>query len=161
MEQDLKRTSEELRIILRDDHMRLFVGPAMPLAPPWGSVYLDEDNLLARESTKRLESFLRSVGVHYAQPENQPLDHISLCLSALSVFSERMAGAAPPSQTQADTLRIFLEEHLGTWVFRCLELTSERAETDFYKGLGIMTGAFFTSVMEKVEAKHLIVPLYY
>ncbi|ELV7518781.1 molecular chaperone TorD family protein, partial [Photobacterium damselae] len=65
------------------DHLSLFVGLGMPLAPPWGSIYLNEENLLLRESTYQWMNFLEQQHFQFNLTEQQPYDHIGLMISVI------------------------------------------------------------------------------
>lgn len=151
---------EALRRGLRDEHMRLFIGPGMPLVPLWGSVYLDEENLLLGESSRAVESFLRNAGLVPMLKDREPLDHLGLLLSALAVLLERLA-AGPDDAPALALVRQFLAVHLGPWLPRCLRLLEERAQSSFYTGLERLTTALFKGLLSCCNARPEEKQLYY
>jgi len=152
---------ESIRKNLRDEHMLLFIGVGMPLVPLWGSVYLDEENLLMGESTLQLEAFLSKAGLGSNTGVREPLDHLGLVLSALGVLLERLADRVAGKNETKDCLRAFLEAHLSPWVSRCLELLDERAQSSFYRGVGKLTAALLQGLAEAYGAGQVEQKLYY
>lgn len=142
---------------LRDEHMRLFTGLGMPKAPIWGSVYLDEENLLMGESTTALENYLRASGLVAQLEHREPLDHIGYILSALAVFLERVN----PENPDWGEIRILLGEHLLPWSGRFLELQNQYANTPFYQSIGVLADRFLTSLAAICDAGKSTRKLYY
>lgn len=151
---------ETLRQELRDEHMLLFIGLGMPLVPLWGSVFLNEENLLMGESTLKLEAFLADAGLGATLQGREPLDHLGLCLSALAVLLGRLP-CGPAEGEAADRLKEFLAQHLSPWVPRCLELLAERAQSPFYRAVGELTAALLGSLAEAYGARRVKQALYY
>ncbi len=142
-EQDL----EDLRQTLRDEHMLLFIGAGMPLVPLWGSVYLDEENLLMGESTFALEDFLAQTGLRVLQLDGrEPLDHLGLILSSIHALLLRLTSPAENKDQTEAQIKELLQIHVNPWAWRCLELLAERAASPFYQGLGKLTAAMLDSL---------------
>ena len=77
---DFTRVSDES---LPEAFQRLFVGPYALPSPPWGSVWLDRENVLFGESTLALRQWMRDNGIHVETEQNEPEDHFgSLLLMA-------------------------------------------------------------------------------
>lgn len=151
------RDFESVRQDLRDEHMLLFIGVGMPLVPLWGSVYLDEENLLMGESTLALEDFLAKAGLASNTGVREPQDHLGLVLSAIALLLERQAGGV----NAKDTMCEFIETHLSPWVPRCLELLAERAKSSFYRGVGDLTADLLQGIAEICGAGQVTKKLYY
>lgn len=146
---------------LTAEHLRLFVGPGMPLVPLWGSVYLDEENLLLGESTLQLEAFLARAGLAPNLENREPLDHLGLLLWALGALLERQAAGRAAPEDCAGPLRELLQAHLSPWTPRCLELLAEKAESPFYHGLGELTAALLQGLAAACDAGQVEQLLYY
>ena len=56
----------------------LFEGQGEMVAPPWGSVYLDKDNLLMGDSTVAYRHFLATNGIAFVSDVCQPEDQFGL-----------------------------------------------------------------------------------
>ncbi len=109
------------------DFNRLFIGPYRLPAPPWGSVYLDSENVIFGNETLELREWMRKNGLVLNLPEKEPEDHFGLILLMLSFAVQQ--GIA---DDQIDEL---LSHHLLSWAPRFLELFAQGAESDFYAGL--------------------------
>lgn len=62
----------------------LFEGQGKMPVPPWGSVYLEKDNLLMGETTADYRAFLQSLGMVFTDREREPEDQFGLMLLACS-----------------------------------------------------------------------------
>ena len=69
------------------------MGPARPLAAPWESYYLDENNRLFTDSTREVRAAFRAHGLEFEKKNREPDDHIGLMLSFLAVLAGREAEA--------------------------------------------------------------------
>lgn len=126
----VNKQPNEYMVALSNDHLSLFVGLGMPLAPPWGSVYLHDENLLMQETTFEVENFIEKHRLKFQSDERQPVDHIGFCLQILVVLLLRYMESK--DATQDRPIRLFLEQHLLTWSNRFLSLVQEHATTSFY-----------------------------
>lgn len=59
---------------------RLFIGPWALPAPPWGSVWLDKENVLFGDSTLALREWMRANGIGHATQGQEPEDHFGTLL---------------------------------------------------------------------------------
>ncbi len=109
----------------------LFIGPHHFEAPPWGSVYLDKDNVIFGDSTLLLRSFLAEQGIAIDTGLNEPDDHIGLLLWVASGFV---------LEGKDDALIELLRVHLLPWSGRYIERLIEHAPHPFYRGLGNLAG---------------------
>lgn len=110
---------------LDDAYQRLFIGPYALPAPPWGSVYLDKENVLFGDSTLALREWMSERRIDVLLRQNEPEDHFGLM----------MMMAAWLAELQPEELAEFLEIHLLPWAFRYLELMEQGAEHPFYQGI--------------------------
>ncbi len=120
---------------LRKEHARLFVGPFELPAPPYGSLYLEEDGLVWGDSTNDAVRRYREEGLKVSLKE--PGDHVAIELEFMYLLAFREAEAAAAEDTtgvqryrarQSD----FLERHLGAWLPSLTERVVENAELPFY-----------------------------
>ncbi|WP_213991672.1 Tat proofreading chaperone DmsD [Sodalis sp. dw_96] len=107
-------------------YQRLFIGPYALPSPPWGSVYLDRENVLFGESTLSLRRWLRENGIAMQLPGNEPEDSIGTLLLLSAWLAE---------QRHDKLLDILLAQHLFPWCFRFLELLEDHAGHPLYLGL--------------------------
>ena len=115
---------------LHESWQRLLIGPWALPAPPWGSVWLDKENVLFGDSTLALRQWMRENNIAFDSRQNEPEDHIGtlLMLAAWLVESGR--------QTECDQL---LAWHLLPWAGRFLAVFQAQAAHPFYAALGQLT----------------------
>ena len=123
------------------DYTRLFLGPFGILAKPYGSVYLDGENIVMGESTMRALAFYREGGFEVAEDFPEMPDHVALELEFLYLLNFRRGGEIDAGeQARLDGLkRGFLEEHLGRWIGELADAMRNGAKTRFYRQLADMT----------------------
>lgn len=106
------------------DYERLFVGPAHLEAAPWGSVYLDPDQIVFGDSEIALRKWERERGITTkAEGSREPADHIGRMFILLAV----LANERPCLVTE------YLTDHLMPWAPRYFELLGSAARTGFYR----------------------------
>lgn len=133
------------------DHLLLLVGLGMPKAPPWGSVYLHDENLLLQDSTFALKAFVDENQLEFKPLERQPIDHIGFCLEILALLLERV-DLNQHNETPKRNVRIFLSQHLLPWINCCLTLLITYAETDFYRLIGLITQNLINDLATSLNA---------
>ncbi len=112
-------------------YRRLFIGPALKPAPPWGSVYTDRDGVVFGKSTLDLNTWMKNKGIQRLQDEKTPEDHIGLMLLQMGWI----AGNRP------ELLEEFLRLHLLTWSSHFLDQLVAATTQPFYRGLAGLTKA--------------------
>ena len=144
---------------LRVDYTRLMVGVDRVLAPPWESVYFSEDRLVFQERTIQVRAWYRRFGVEAANHEQEPDDHIGLEFA----FAAHLARQALVALEQQDQVafenvlaaqREFLSEHLLTWAPQWCNLVQSQANTDFFRGIALLTKGILT---ELAAILHIVV----
>lgn len=93
---------------LAQAYQRLFIGPYALPAPPWGSVYLDHENVLFGDSTLDLREWMLENGIDIALTQNEPEDHFGLMVMMVAWVAE----------TRPEKLTELLAEHLLPWAYR-------------------------------------------
>ena len=141
---------------LRLDHTRLFVGPFEVPAPPYESVYVDNEERVMTESTVAVEEAYRREGLDVGLDE--PADHVAAELEFVYVLvvaeiealeNGEFEAAAEYLQRQYD----FLVEHLGRWVSELADDVREHADTEFYRSLADETQEFVESDGKRLAAR--------
>lgn len=127
----------------------LFEGQGFMPAPPWGSVYLDKENLLLGESTQRYRYFLQHNNIVLQTGINEPEDQIGLMLMTMALLIESQNVIA------AKTL---LSDHLMIWAPRYLAVLAENEISPFYHALALITDHFLAQVVDELQLK---VPFYH
>ncbi|QAV24673.1 Tat proofreading chaperone DmsD [Proteus hauseri] len=113
---------------LAQAYQRLFIGPYALPAPPWGSVYLDNENVLFGNSTLDLREWMLENGIDIALTQNEPEDHFGLVVMMVAWIAE----------TRPEKLNELLAEHLLPWAYRYLEKLSLQGAFPYYEGLATL-----------------------
>ncbi|MFA9440313.1 Tat proofreading chaperone DmsD [Uliginosibacterium sp. sgz301328] len=132
-----------------DAHQTLFVGPAHLEAPPWGSVYLDEERVLFGASTLEWRDFLRRNGLTRAADQHDPDDHFGLMCLAMAQVSE-----------DADALHELLQAHLLPWSDRYLELLESAAPPGHFGALARLARLTLTDIAARAQLQPNARPIY-
>ncbi|MTH46092.1 Tat proofreading chaperone DmsD [Intestinirhabdus alba] len=112
---------------LAEAWQRLFLGPYALPSPPWGSVWLDRENVLFGDSTLALRQWMRENSIQFIVRQNEPEDHFgSLLLMAAWLAENGRHGECQQ----------LLAWHLLPWSSRFLEVFIEHAGHPFYQALG-------------------------
>ncbi|XQS17067.1 Tat proofreading chaperone DmsD [Citrobacter telavivensis] len=106
---------------------RLFIGPWALPAPPWGSVWLDRENVLFGDSTLALRQWMDVNCITFVVQQNEPEDHFGLLLLQVAWLAE---------QERHNECEQLLALHLMPWAIRFLSVFIDNSEHPFYSALG-------------------------
>ncbi len=129
----------------RLDHAQLFVGPFDLTAPPYESVYVDEETRVMTDTTAAVQAKYHEAGVDIDIDE--PADHIAPQLEFVSLLVTTECEALAAGEFEAvehylDRQYEFLTTHLGRWLSELAENMREHADTAFYRLLADETETF-------------------
>lgn len=130
----------------------LFEGQGDMPAPPWGSVWLERDNLLMGDTTAAYRAFLQSQGMVFDSRQSEPEDQFGLMLLACSALQEAGNDAA------VDQL---FEVHLLPWGYRYLERVQESAVSPFYTRLAAVTACYLQELEQQRALQPAVKRLYF
>ncbi|OGO23008.1 MAG: hypothetical protein A2144_12495 [Chloroflexi bacterium RBG_16_50_9] len=127
------------------DYSRLFVGPYGLLAPPYGSVYLENKRMLIGDSTLDVRQKYADEGLSINLKEAP--DHIAIELEFMYFLIHKeveaaLMGNAAQAVDYIRKQRGFLEVHLARWVCDLTNRMAAKAETAFYRKLANLTKTF-------------------
>lgn len=129
---------------LEYDFSVLFEGQGEMPAPPWGSVYLDKENILMGASTLQYREFLSTLGLVNQSTIHEPEDQFGLMLLAWVCLIEQQQ----PTDEAAIAL---LTEHLLPWAYRYLELVKNaQVEYPFYPLLAEITECYLKTLQAEL-----------
>ncbi len=125
------------------DYSRLFVGPFKLLAPPFGSYYLDNQQMMG-ESTVDVKEFYEKAGLEISESFNNLPDHIAaeleflyyLVFNEINAFQRENGNSA---QWFRDLRFIFTERQIGQWAEAFATNIDQHARCTFYKELAKIT----------------------
>jgi len=140
------------------EYSRLFVGPFRLPAPPYGSVYLEQENRVMGLSTNDAADFYSGEGLDLSEGFLEAPDHIAVELEFVQFLAQRESEALGMSDMKqasyyADRQRVFLERHLGAWVSQFTQRIIEETRTDFYRCLAWVTRCMVLSTLEALKSR--------
>ncbi len=144
MEESFARyTEEELAV----EYARLFVGPFGLKAPPYGSIYLDNDRTVMGPSTMETISFYEKEGLARDVEFNELPDHIAVELEFMYflIYKEVEAlkkGDLELAKEYFNKQDDFCSRFLGKWVPKFCGEIKEGTENGFYSALADCVTAF-------------------
>lgn len=129
------------------EYTRLFIGPRHLLAPPYGSVHMEESRRLMGESTVSAVQHYLAAGVNMDAEQQDIPDHIAVELEFMGFLAAREvealeAGSLEDAREWRVRQRRFLAEHLGSWVPVFAERLAEDTDSPYFLSLGRCTAAF-------------------
>lgn len=135
------------------DYSRLFLGPFKLLAPPYGSVYL-EDGKFMSNSTLAARALYEQEGLDIVLKDAP--DHINVELEFMYFLVLKEAHARENSHLNEaarfhDKQASFLQIHLGRWVRPFAHNIERNAQTEFYKALGLATKNFVLEDLRRLS----------
>lgn len=125
------------------DFAKLFVGPFELAAPPFGSVYLEDNYRLMGESTVDVKQLYQKAGLEMSAEFSNPPDHITAELEFLYFLHMQEAALSADDGQAAEDVRDmrgeFLRHHLGAWGGAFADKVCGNASTELYRNLGKLT----------------------
>lgn len=133
------------------DYSKLFVGPFDMLAPPYGSVYLEETRQIQGESTKDVERIYEKAGIEKTADFHEPADHISVEFEF--IYYLYYMYIETNELNYLVLIKEFVNNHLGKWVFEFTDKIENHATHEYYKQLSILTREMMTLEMENLKVE--------
>ena len=139
--------SNSSRDALAVEHARLFIGPFQLVAPPYGSIYLDDTETVMGHSTAKVAAFYHNCGLQLADDFNELPDHFAVELEFMSflAFKQREAEVSgnPNEVFRITSLQQeFLGKYLMPWLEPFTSAIITDAEAPFYQAIARCTSAF-------------------
>ena len=146
---------------LRIDYSKLFVGPYKLLAPPYGSVYLENTTRVMGDSTLDVKNRYGKEGLQVDLKEAP--DHIAIELEFMYYLISKEVEAALNSDTAntaayLEKQKDFLETHLGIWISELANNIEANSQTEFYKGLARLTELFVRKDLDRLSNNSILLP---
>lgn len=112
------------------EYYRLFVGPAVLVAPPYESVYRSPEQALMQAETLAVRAFYQAHGLTLRTEMSEPDDHLAFELEFYAYLQEQRLDRA-----QA----LFWERHLRQWVPAFCRRVIDGSRSPFYRSLAAVT----------------------
>lgn len=134
------------------EYSRLFLGPFKLVAPPYGSVWLDDSKGVMGPSTARVSAFYDNCGLRLAEDFTELPDHIAVELEFMSylAFKQREAitsGDHDESGRLAGLQRDFLATLLLPWLEPFTASIVEDGESPLYQAIACTAATFVVADM--------------
>ncbi len=144
---------------LKIDYSKLFLGPYRLLAPPYGSVYLENTRMVMGDSTMDVRCIYREEGLNVSLKEAP--DHIAIELEFMYYLISKEVEAVLNSDSVNTTNYLkrrkdFLETHLGIWVSDFSNSIEINAETSFYRDLACQTRSFIEADLKSLSQSPIL-----
>ncbi len=149
------RSRKSVHSELKQEYLRLFVGPGHVPCPPYESVYLenvpaDRRGLLMGDATVDVRHRYQAAGLDMAPGHVDLPDHVSTelefmhfqCQKELEAWS---AGDEPKARDWSIGQRAFLTDHLKVWTPAFCEALLAATENGLYRGLAEVCRAYVVS----------------
>lgn len=141
------------------EHARLFIGPFHLVAPPYGSIYLDDSKTVMGDSTARVAAFYHFCGLQLADDFYELPDHFAVELEFMSFLAFRQreaktAGDVCEAEKYAGLQGEFLEKFLMPWLEPFTAAIIDDGESPFYQALARCTAAFISADYAALKRKN-------
>lgn len=128
---NLKKENKTSELELETDFNRYFIGPDTPIASPYASIYLGEEEALMTETTMQVRELYTIMGFKNSLKNTLPEDFLGLELDA---YYQLLYIEIEKNIPYLKDLRIyFLQEHIEKWIFlfinKVLESKEENSES--------------------------------
>lgn len=132
--------------VLKADFLNLFIGPRTLMAPPYGSVYMEEGQIMTGSTYDAMRIY-QEAGLKKTEDFKEPPDHIRIELEFMYALIQQTIEACEKSDFKEAHNKIelqleFLSKHLGGWIKPFTNNIISNAKTEFYKNLAKVTNAF-------------------
>lgn len=132
------------------EHARLFIGPFQLVAPPYGSIYIDDAKTVMGDSTARVAAFYHNCGLQLADDFHELPDHFAVELEFMSFLAFKQREAEVSGDTEEVTRIIslqkeFLERFLMPWLSPFTSAIITDGEAPFYQAIARSTAAFINA----------------
>jgi TorA maturation chaperone TorD len=143
--------------MLRIEYTRLFIGPYSLPAPPYGSVYIENERKVMGDSSMDAKKRYQSFGLDISNSIKEVPDHIAVELEFMFflIYKEiENIQSNDPEQAQEIIYhqKSFLSDHLNMWIPDFTDCVIENAGTEFYRNLAKATRIFVAEEIEYLES---------
>lgn len=106
---------------IKNEYMKLLVGPGRLIAYPWASTYLGKEKMLFQESTLEVRNIYRKYGFITHDYLKVADDHISIELHFMAKMSELVKEAFDNNDGEkikyyVNAQKEFINKHMLTWI---------------------------------------------
>jgi TorA maturation chaperone TorD len=155
----LSTADSNVLIELAVDFVRSFIGSGnngYSAAYPYESVYTSPKRLMMQDARDEVLVLYRAAGLMKRDSWKEGEDHLALELEFEQILIERSLtaweqGDEAACQQHLLQQRNFLEDHLLSWYPMMAKDLEKFPRTDFYRGLGKLTGGYLQNDLELLD----------
>ena len=140
------------------EYARLLVGPYELKAPPYGSVYLDQERRVMGDSTMEVIRIYKEAGLSIDEDFKELPDHVAVELEFMYYLIYQEAEALEKSQLDKalalrETQGLFLNRFLKPWVPNLCDRIKASTENEFYNCLAncVLVFVAYVNIAENSE----------
>ncbi len=143
--------------LLKVEFTRLFIGPYSLPAPPYGSVYLENERKVMGDSTMDVQKRYQHFGLDISGSFKDVPDHISVELEFMFfLIYKEIVSIQSNEPEQAQELLFHQKslhtDHLNIWIPEFIDCVIEHTGTEFYRSLATVTKIFITEELEYLKS---------
>lgn len=155
----LSNAGDNVMLDLARDYVKAFIGSGnsgFSAAYPYESVYTSPKRLMMQDARDEVLVLYRAAGLGKQESWKEGEDHIALELEFEQILSQRALEAYTAGDEEG-CLKIllqqrnFLVDHLNAWYPMMADDIQKFAETDLYRGLGLLTSGWLANDLEFLE----------
>lgn len=146
---DLEKAAADLAA----EFANLFLNAGNHPVFPYESVYTSPEGLLMQEARDEVLREYRQQGLVGSDKSNEPEDHLAIELEFMLFLGQKTIEALQIDDKEQGIACLqkqkeFLEQHLLAWCPRFCNDLALASESDFYRGIALLTGGFLDSEPE-------------
>jgi TorA maturation chaperone TorD len=140
------------------EYAALFLGPGGHVSP-YQSVYAEDGTgTLWGEQTVAVRRYVEAAGFECRGKHAGIPDHVSVELEFMAALARHEAEAwtrrdRAAAANSLEYQQEFMNDHLGTWVFRFCERVADTAELPFYRNVASFTSEFLQGEREDIPRR--------
>jgi putative dimethyl sulfoxide reductase chaperone len=144
IEQTIAGSNKGDQLTMAREYTRLFIGPfPHVIAPPYGSVYLENKGLFFSKTTSDVSRFYREAGFLPKDDLRDLPDHIANELEFMETLAEQESRASGGRRIRLEEIQMeFLSGYVLPWVPIFCRKVTEQSLLSFYRLLGSLTQEF-------------------
>jgi anaerobic sulfite reductase subunit A len=151
-----KRDLIQVKLELAVEYANLFLGVERKPAHPSESAYRSIDHSIYQEQRDQVMRMYWKAGVDKEKQFTEPEDHIAVELRFMEYLCQKSVESLEKSDYEREKTfhefqNEFVIDHLGKWIPSFADEVLEQADTDFYKGVAIITKSFINLERESAD----------
>lgn len=146
--------ADQLALQLTREYTRLFIsGVPRTVAPPYGSVYMEENGLLFGQTTAEVSRYYQSNGLELLSDDGDLPDHIVHECEFMALLVDREARGDMTKRSAAAAQAGFFHGFMLPWIPSFTERVIKGTSSPLYRMLARVTARFLAAEQEHLPAE--------